>query len=119
MSERQRPHYHTRPTNPEYTGDPHPDPRVHGTEVCPHRCEVCPDGRHHWVESGFDPDDPYYGSEDDPDREQNSAIRAAGEMNAAAHFVCKHCPTWAECDYVWDLEGNGDGEEDADTEVDW
>lgn len=80
---------------------PHPDPRVHGPATCSLTCSVC-SGGHHWIEDGFDPDDPYFGSEDDPDRERSNAIKATGEENAAAHFVCKHCSAWCECEFVWD-----------------
>lgn len=114
---RQIPHTHARPTNPAYTGAAHPDKRVHGPEICPHRCSVCEDGRHHWMENGFDPSDPYYGSADDPDRDLHNAIKAAGEMQAAAHYACKHCPAWCECDYVWDLE-EGDDEDGLDVDED-
>lgn len=101
-----------RATNPAYTGRQHPDPRVRGPEVCPHRCDGCPDGLHHWCDKGFDPDDPYYGSADDPDAPLHAAVLAAGGPDlAAAFYACKHCDAWCDAEYVFDLE---DGADDAE-----
>ncbi len=99
-----------RPTNPAHDpAVPHADPRVHGSAQCEHRCGTCSHGEHHWIDAGFDPTDP---EEEDA---QAAAIlaydREHGTEHAMAHYACKHCAAWAECEFIWEQE-----EDDAEDE---
>jgi hypothetical protein len=85
---------------------PHADRRVHGPAICPRApagCEAC-SGEHHWLESScMEPEDDF----DRDDNRRERSIRAFDEEHktdhAAFHFVCKHCDTWAESDFVEEL----------------
>lgn len=87
-----------RATNPRHDPNvPHPNPMVHGPAQCPHRCGTCEHGEHHWIETGFDPEDT------DPDvADDHAAVREYDRINGTEHglayYGCKHCPAWAEHD---------------------
>lgn len=90
---------HRRPTNPEF--DPsqvHANgSKIHGTIRCPHRCDVCSNGGHHWIECSLDPD---CVSEDEDDG-FDDVVRfdnANGTEHRLAFYSCKHCDAWAEHD---------------------
>ncbi len=88
-----------------------PDPRLHGPEKCPRTCSEC-SGRHHWIDTGFDPtcEDPDDEMDDGTARAVLDYDRRHGTEHALAYFACKHCPAWAECDYVWELEEDAEDE---------
>lgn len=110
-----------RPTSPLYTGAPHPDPRVHGPEFCPHRCDGCPDGRHHWLDDGIYEDE--WGESDPrhPDTEADASddphhalVKAFDREHGTEHrygfYGCKHCDAWAEFEFIEDQEDDEDPE---------
>ena len=66
-----------------------------GPKACPSPCWECSDGTsaHHWIENGFDPDDP------DEDEERSLVFaydQMHGTEHSLAHWACKHCPAWKE-----------------------
>lgn len=86
-----------------------PDPRLHGPPRCPRApagCEAC-SGFHHWLDSGFDPENASYCTEENLLSGERAVLdydREHGTEHALAFFGCKHCDAWAECEYVWELE---------------
>lgn len=108
----------TRPTNPNFTGEPSRNKLIHGTEICPRRCSDCPDGRHHWIEDSVDlewDDEEHYPVE--------VAIlrydREHGTGHAMAYLGCKHCPAWAEYDLLEELEQEEDDAAEIIMEVEY
>jgi hypothetical protein len=109
-------------TNPDHDpAVPHPDPRVHGAAHCPHRCGDCPHGRHHWIESGFDPTDWQREESDDAERAVMDYDRDHGTEHALAYGACKHCPAWCEGDVLDEDDEFDDGswEDDRPPREEW
>lgn len=87
---------------------------LHGPVRCPVApagCSVC-DGYHHWLEDGFDPENPPW--KDDPEGVADGSYarelavaeydREHGTDHALAFWGCKHCPAWATDEHVGSLE---------------
>lgn len=81
----------------------HPDPRVHGPNLCPRSCGFC-HGRHHWVEDGFEPDIDPPGDDEETRTRVVAFDYLHGTEHALAFYACKHCSAWAEEDYIGECE---------------
>jgi hypothetical protein len=90
------------------------DPRLHGPETCPvapKGCDGC-SGNHHWLDTGYNPDDLNFEDEDETVLAVAAFDRAHHTEHLLAFYACKHCASWAECDYVEELEEADDFEDD-------
>jgi hypothetical protein len=87
------------------------DPRLHGPAACPVApagCEAC-HGEHHWLEHGFNPEDEDYCTPENLTDQERAVLahdKEYGTLHHLGYYGCKHCSSWCECEYVWEvLEG--------------
>lgn len=88
------------------------DPRLHGPPRCLLSCSVC-DGDHHWIEDSVVPEEDDFFDPEALHPVEKAVLaydREHGTEHRLAFYGCKHCPAWAECDYVWDTQDGEDGE---------
>ena len=71
---------------------------LHGPAACPRACSGC-DGGHHWIEDGMD-----WLNATEEEIEDAGVPSGDPRRVLECWFSCKHCPAWATCEYVWDLE---------------